>query len=184
MTDRWPTSPSDDDGYFRGGRPALGAAGLWERLHRRADADARRAGTDASADADAGTHARRHADASADADGGAPEQPARNPSVRLLLRLDRFESAVYVDFEVRIENVSRRVLEFVEYRVDVRYDAPELSRTVATDYFSRRFPEGLEAGETARLTGTAKFVRDGRAERSTDEDDFALEFAFREVDFR
>ncbi|WP_423750713.1 hypothetical protein [Salinirarus marinus] len=121
----------------------------------------------------------------------APTPTAALPSNRLeirrsafSLRLDRFESAVYVDFEVRIENVSRRVLEFVEYRVDVRYDAPELSRTVATDYFSRRFPEGLEAGETARLTGTAKFVRDGRAERSTDEDDFALEFAFREVDFR
>ncbi|MFB6121950.1 MAG: hypothetical protein ABEJ78_00630 [Haloferacaceae archaeon] len=100
------------------------------------------------------------------------------------LRLDKFESAVYVDFEVQIENVSRAVLDFVEYRVDVRYRASEVSRTVATDYFSRRFPEGLEPDETALLTGTAKFVRDGRAERSTDADDFALEFAFRDVEFR
>lgn len=100
------------------------------------------------------------------------------------LRLSRLETAVYVDFEVTVENVGRAVLEFVEYRIDVRYDVPEVSRVVATDYFSRRFPEGLDEDETALLASTAKFVRDGRAENSTDADDFSLEFAFREVEFR
>ena len=120
-----------------------------------------------------------------------PTATATLPSDRLelrgtkfSLRLNKFDAVVFVDYEVLIRNVSRRPLGYVEYRVDVRYESDEVSRVVASDYVSKRFPKGLDRGSNALLSSTAKFPRDGRAERSTDEDDLSLEITFREAEFR
>lgn len=100
------------------------------------------------------------------------------------LRLNKFDSVVYVDVELLVRNVGQRALERLEYRVDVRYETAELSRVVATDYLSRRFPKGLGQGSNTLLSGTTRFPRDGRAERSTDEADFSLDLTFRAAEFR
>ncbi|WP_251342626.1 hypothetical protein [Haloplanus halophilus] len=111
-----------------------------------------------------------------------------------LLTVDRsqLEKFALVTYRFDVENVGRRTVRDVEFRVDVRYDHEELSRVVATAYprfvfdpggdeGSDEAREGLQPDETDRVRGETRFERDGRAENSTAVERFDLELSVRRV---
>ncbi|GAB6861689.1 hypothetical protein ACFR97_15015 [Haloplanus litoreus] len=115
-----------------------------------------------------------------------------------MLRIQRsqLEKFALVTYRFDVENVGRRTIRDVEFRVDVRYEHEEFSRIVATDYprfvfdptdggtddgGSDESREGLQNGETDRVRETVRFERDGRAENSTVADRFDLELSVRRI---
>lgn len=115
---------------------------------------------------------------------------------RFSVRPSTLERYTEVDYSLEVENVGRRSIELVEFLVAVRYEHDAFSRVVGTDYPRARFdPEGDESdGDDARpglqpdeidpVRGTFRFERDGRAEKSSDDDRFALELSLRRIRYR
>ncbi len=85
--------------------------------------------------------------------------------------------------EVTLRNTGSYTYRWLEVRIDVIYTDPvggEETRVVS-GYADRRFDDGF-ASETAELSTVLRARRDGRANRSTDDDDFHLELALRRVE--
>lgn len=95
---------------------------------------------------------------------------------------------------VTVENTGELVFDRVEFRVDVSYEPPgdEGAERVASAYVERRTfggdsPETLAPEESAGFVvdpDRLRFERDGRANGSTDVDDFRLDLTFRRVEYR
>jgi hypothetical protein len=127
-----------------------------------------------------------------------PGDSLRVDEARTGLRVDA--DGYYTTFTARVtvENAGEIVFDRVEFRVDVDYDPPGGatrdgdSRRVASAYVERRTfgdetPETLSPSESATFVvgpDRLRFARDGRADASTDVDDFRLRLAFRRVEYR
>jgi hypothetical protein len=114
-----------------------------------------------------------------------PSEDVETRNRRLAVRRTQLETFAVVTYRFDVENVGPRTIGDVEFRVRVRYAAPEISRVVAVAYPRFRFDtdeeEGLDPGETTTVGGTVRFERDGRAENSTETDRFDLELSVRLV---
>ncbi|QLG62302.1 hypothetical protein [Halorarum salinum] len=96
------------------------------------------------------------------------------------------------DAFVRLRNVGGPTpvtYEVLELRFDLLYTAVDGDRTrVATAYGTAGFRDerdgGFAPGETGTVRAAIEFDRDGRAERSTDDERFDVEFAYRRVAYR
>jgi hypothetical protein len=110
--------------------------------------------------------------------------------------LDARRDDYYTGFAAAIvlENVGDLTFDRIELRVDVRFVPPGGGDpfAVATAYVDRRTfggdsPETLAPGESTTLSlrpDRLRFERDGRAQGSTDDDDFDLDLTFRRVEYR
>ncbi|MFB6256410.1 MAG: hypothetical protein ABEH58_06755 [Haloplanus sp.] len=114
---------------------------------------------------------------------------------RFSLRPSKLATFTEVDYYFQVENVGRRPIEYLEFRVAARYDHAELSRVVGTGYHRSRFDlegddggsetrPGLQPDEVEPVRGSFRFERDGRAERSSDADRFVLELSLRRIRYR
>jgi hypothetical protein len=112
---------------------------------------------------------------------------------RFSVRPSTLKRFTEVGYYFEVENVGRRSIEYLEFRVAARYDHAEFSRIVGTDYHRVRFdPDGdggetrpgLQPDETDPVQGDFRFERDGRAERSSDADRFDLELGLRRIRYR
>lgn len=87
---------------------------------------------------------------------------------------------VTVDFR----NAGDRGLSLVTLRVALRYTAAGANRVVAVDYVGDRFGgSGLAPGGSESVGYETAFPRDGRADRSTDPDDFDIDARVQRIEF-
>jgi hypothetical protein len=114
---------------------------------------------------------------------------------RLAVRRSRLEQYAFVLYGFDVENVGDRTIRDVEFRVSVRYEHDEFSRIVASAYprfvfdpsegsdddGSDETREGLQPEETDSVFEEVRFERDGRAQRSTEPERFALELSVRRL---
>ncbi|MFB6280943.1 MAG: hypothetical protein ABEH40_02875 [Haloferacaceae archaeon] len=90
------------------------------------------------------------------------------------------EDVVRADVRVVVENVGDRPIDLLELRVDLVYATDEERRAVAVDYVGF---SGLATGGGGSAEYETRFPADGRANGSTDPDDFELVFRIRELEF-
>jgi hypothetical protein len=92
-----------------------------------------------------------------------------------------------LDVAVDFENVGERTVTGLNLRIDVVYRPDTQRRTVTVDYVGTNFDgdedDGLPSGDVETLRYETRFPRDGRAEKSTDADDFGLQFQMRRIEF-
>lgn len=102
------------------------------------------------------------------------------PDHDLSLTYRPVEDITTADVSLQVRNVSGRHIDLLEIRVDLVYHPDDENRTVAVDYVGgRNFPvHGLET-----LRYETSYPNDGRANGSSDPDDFDLVFRVREVQF-
>jgi hypothetical protein len=113
----------------------------------------------------------------------------------LQVRRSQLERFAFVTYEFLVENVGTRTIRDVEFRVAVRYEHDEFSRTVATAYprfvfdpvegtddaTSDEAREGLQPAEEDLVFERVRFERDGRAQGSTASDRFDLDLSVRRI---
>ncbi|MFB6302760.1 MAG: hypothetical protein ABEH78_07870 [Haloferacaceae archaeon] len=104
----------------------------------------------------------------------------RIPRYDLSLTYRPVEDVTAADVRLDVRNVSGRRIDLLEIRVDMVYHPDDENRTVAVDYVGgRNFPvHGVET-----LGYETSYPNDGRANGSSDPDDFDLVFRVREVQF-
>ncbi|WP_248895999.1 hypothetical protein [Haloplanus halobius] len=107
-------------------------------------------------------------------------------SRRLSIQRSQLETFALVDYRFDVENTGRRVIDAIEFRVSLRYEHEDISRSVGSAYPRFRFDtddedDGLRRGETETVRGNLRFERDGRAQESTDTDRFSIELTVRRI---
>jgi len=104
----------------------------------------------------------------------------------LTIERSQLEKFAFVTYRFDVENVGRRPIRDIEFRVRLRYEHEEYSRIVATDYPRFWFDDdddddGLGPDDEERVIDQVRFERDGRAQESTAVDRFDLELAIRRI---
>lgn len=105
------------------------------------------------------------------------------PSYDLSLRYRPSGDVTTADVRFELRNVGERTIRLVDLRVDLVYRPRTVNRTVAVDYVGRRFGDGFAAGATTTVEYGTRYPNDGRADGSSDPDDFAAVFLIRGIEF-